>query len=222
MQFRIGVARRCTVAGVTTKRREATRERLVEAARALLAEIGIQGATVESICERAGFTRGAFYSNYASKDELILDIFGREKLQMIALMQSAVDSEMGGDVGDVDGVPAALRAVDRFLAAYPRDRRSFLVQLEFVTHGIRERAVAEVYREVWVETRDDIQRVLERGVELLGGRLLVTPEQAVTLLIGAYEMAMRDALLESDADEADLTHLEGLVAALFGALVAKD
>ena len=96
------------------------------------------------------------------------------------------------------------------------------MQLEFVTHGIRERAVAEVYREVWVETRDDIQRVLERGVELLGGRLLVTPEQAVTLLIGAYEMAMRDALLESDADEADLTHLEGLVAALFGALVAKD
>ena len=219
MQMCIQRAVRCTVAGVTTKRREATRERLVEAARELLAEIGIQGATVESICERAGFTRGAFYSNYASKDELILDIFGREKVQMIALMQSAVDSEMGGDV---DGVPAALRAVDRFLAAYPRDRRSFLVQLEFVTHGIRERAVAEVYREVWIETRSDIQRVLERGVELLGGELLVTSEQAVTLLIGAYEMAMRDALLESDSDEADLTHLEGLVAALFSALVATD
>ena len=218
MQTCIGDAVRCTVAGVTTKRREATRERLVEAARALLAEIGIQGATVESICERAGFTRGAFY---ASKDELILDIFGREKVQMIALMQSAVDSEMG-KTGDVDGVPAALRAVDRFLAAYPRDRKSFLVHLEFVTHGIRERAVAEVYREVWVETRDDIQRVLERGVDLLGGRLLVTPEQAVTLLIGAYEMAMRDALLESDAAEADLGQLEELIPALFAALVAQD
>lgn len=221
MQTRIGAPLRCTVAGVTTKRREATRERLVEAARDLLAEIGIQGATVESICERAGFTRGAFYSNYASKDELILDIFGREKVQMIALMQSAVDSEMG-KTGDVDGVPAALRAVDRFLAAYPRDRRSFLVHLEFVTHGIRERAVAEVYREVWVETRDDIQRVLERGVELLGGRLLVTAEQAVTLLIGAYEMAMRDALLESDEAEADLAQLEELIPALFAALVAQD
>ncbi|WP_229053385.1 TetR/AcrR family transcriptional regulator [Aeromicrobium sp. Leaf350] len=206
---------------MTTKRREATRERLVEAARELLAEIGIQGATVESICERAGFTRGAFYSNYDTKDELILEIFDREKVQMIALMQSAVDSEMGGE-GEVDGVPAALRAVDRFLAAYPRDRKSFLVHLEFVTHGVRERAVAEVYRQVWVETRDDIQKVLERGVELLGGRLLVTAEQAVTLLIGAYEMAMRDALLESDADEADLTQLEDLIPALFTALVAQD
>jgi len=204
---------------VTTKRREATRERLVDAARELLAEIGIQGATVESICERAGFTRGAFYSNYATKDELILEIFDREKVQMIALMQSAVDAEMGVES---DGVPAALRAVDRFLAAYPRDRKSFLVHLEFVTHGIRERAVAEVYREVWVETRDDIQRVLERGVELLGGRLLVTTEQAVTLLIGAYELAMRDALLQSDADEADLGTLEDLIPALFTALVAQD
>ncbi len=91
-----------------------------------------------------------------------------------------------------------------------------------MTHGIRERAVAEVYRQVWVETRDDIQRVLERGVELLGGRLLVTSEQAVTLLIGAYEMAMRDALLESDADEASLTQLEDLIPALFTALVAHD
>jgi hypothetical protein len=38
------------------------------------AESGFDGASVEEICERAGFTRGAFYSNFASKDELFFGL----------------------------------------------------------------------------------------------------------------------------------------------------
>ncbi|MFT4299006.1 MAG: TetR/AcrR family transcriptional regulator [Aeromicrobium sp.] len=202
---------------MTTKRREATRDRLVEAARELLAEIGIQGATVEAICERAGFTRGAFYSNYASKDELIVDLFAREKTQVLAFMQAAVEAEVSGD----EGVPAAVRIAERFLEAYPHDRTSFLVHLEFITHGIRQRAVAEIHRQLWAEARADMQRVLEGGAALLGGRLVVTPEQAVTVLIGAYELAMRDALLDSEENEADLSRLRELIPALLTAFIAR-
>ncbi|WP_396045435.1 TetR/AcrR family transcriptional regulator [Aeromicrobium sp. UC242_57] len=42
------------------RRRAATRERLLDAARIVLARDGIQGASVEHICDEAGFTRGAF------------------------------------------------------------------------------------------------------------------------------------------------------------------
>lgn len=41
-------------------RREATRQRILDAAREVFAERGVIGGTVEDICERAGFTRGAF------------------------------------------------------------------------------------------------------------------------------------------------------------------
>src|SRR5487761_2120938 len=57
-----------------TPRRAATRARLLDAARDVIAERGAGGATVEGIAERAGFTRGAFYSNYASLDDLIVDV----------------------------------------------------------------------------------------------------------------------------------------------------
>ena len=58
----------------TTRSRENTRARLLEAAAQVFAEVGLDGATVEAVCERAGFTRGAFYSNFDSKDELFLTL----------------------------------------------------------------------------------------------------------------------------------------------------
>ncbi len=51
--------------------RDETRLRLFEAAAQVFEDKGL-GASIEAICEAAGFTRGAFYSNFASKDELII------------------------------------------------------------------------------------------------------------------------------------------------------
>ncbi|RRD03848.1 TetR/AcrR family transcriptional regulator [Arachnia propionica] len=53
-----------------TPRREATVARLIEAAIEQFAARGIDATSVEQICEAAGFSRGAFYSNFASKDDL--------------------------------------------------------------------------------------------------------------------------------------------------------
>ncbi len=54
--------------------RERTRARLLDAAAEVFAEVGVDAASVEAICDRAGFTRGAFYSNFDSKDELMLEL----------------------------------------------------------------------------------------------------------------------------------------------------
>ena len=49
-----------------------TRARLIDAALNLIAEAGVGAASIRGICERAGFSQGAFYSNFASKDDLLL------------------------------------------------------------------------------------------------------------------------------------------------------
>jgi AcrR family transcriptional regulator len=51
--------------------REETRQRLFEAAALIFEREGIGAASVESISAAAGYSRGAFYSNFASKDDLI-------------------------------------------------------------------------------------------------------------------------------------------------------
>src|SRR4051794_20218096 len=51
-----------------------TRAEILDAAALIFAERGFLGASVEAITETAGYSRGAFYSNFASKEELFAEL----------------------------------------------------------------------------------------------------------------------------------------------------
>ncbi|RQN02784.1 TetR/AcrR family transcriptional regulator [Aeromicrobium camelliae] len=196
-----------------TRRRASTRERLLDAAREVLADTGIQGATVEQICERAGYTRGAFYSNYASKDDLILDLFMREKDRMLIALRSAVEDKLeGGDIGSIAHV------LDRFVTSQPTDRTWFLVHQEFVTHAVRQHRIADVYAELWEQTHREFGDVIDAACQALGRRLTIDLRDATRLLIAIFDATLRDAFLGSDADEADLTAMREQIPTLLLAL----
>jgi AcrR family transcriptional regulator len=63
--------------------RARTRDLLLDAARDLFVERGFNGASVEEIAERAGYTRGAFYSNFESKDDIFLAVLDRRNTEQI-------------------------------------------------------------------------------------------------------------------------------------------
>jgi AcrR family transcriptional regulator len=56
----------------TRPTRDNTRQRLFAAAACLFEARGIGASSIDAIAAEAGFTRGAFYSNFATKDELIV------------------------------------------------------------------------------------------------------------------------------------------------------
>jgi AcrR family transcriptional regulator len=70
----------------TRPTRDDTREKLFEAAARVFEEHGIGGASIEAIAAAAGFTRGAFYSNFRSKDELIIAMIEDHVEQSIGRM----------------------------------------------------------------------------------------------------------------------------------------
>jgi AcrR family transcriptional regulator len=53
-------------------KRQRTREALIEAALAVVAERGFAGASLEEIARRAGMSRGAIYSNFADREDLLM------------------------------------------------------------------------------------------------------------------------------------------------------
>src|SRR5690348_424497 len=59
------------------RRRQQTRDALLDAAEVVFAKKGVNGAAMEEIAAEAGFSRGAIYSNYGSKDELLLAVMER-------------------------------------------------------------------------------------------------------------------------------------------------
>lgn len=73
----------------TTPRREATRLRLVRAGIEEFAARSIDGTSVEQLCEAADFSRGAFYSNFASKDDLCIAILEYHRDQVMDGLQQA-------------------------------------------------------------------------------------------------------------------------------------
>jgi AcrR family transcriptional regulator len=70
----------------TRPTRDDTCEKLFEAAAHVFEEQGIGGASIEAIVAAAGFTRGAFYSNFNSKDELIIAMIEDHVEQSIGRM----------------------------------------------------------------------------------------------------------------------------------------
>ena len=59
------------------RRRQQTNDVLIAAATEVFAERGYEGASLEEIAERAGFTRGAIYKNFGSKEELFFAVTER-------------------------------------------------------------------------------------------------------------------------------------------------
>lgn len=183
------------------RRRAATRERLLDAARVLLASEGIQGASVEHICDQAGFTRGAFYSNFSSKDELLLALCERESEDMFDKLRTAADpSAFAG----LDASAAVGLVFDRFLMLQPPDREWFLVQGEFELRSVRDDAVGRQFRAVWTEVRQQVQELMVTILDTLGLRLTIDAHDAATILMGSYDMALREALIENRPIDLDL------------------
>src|ERR1700742_2374654 len=58
--------------------REQTTQRLLDAAEKLIARKGLDAASVENIAAAAGYSRGAFYSNFKSKDDLFIELLRRD------------------------------------------------------------------------------------------------------------------------------------------------
>jgi AcrR family transcriptional regulator len=111
------------------EQQQRTRAALLDAAEHVFVDRGLQGASVEAITERAGYTRGAFYSNFASKEELFAELLQDRAYRRYRAM--AQDSARG------EG-PATMREVGEQLAAMQAEgegRGLFRLWLELRASG---------------------------------------------------------------------------------------
>lgn len=81
------------------EQRAETRARLLEAAGEVIAARGLDGASIDEITERAGYTRGAFYSNFSGKPELLVELCEQRLVdyadEIVPLVQAAPAGQRG-------------------------------------------------------------------------------------------------------------------------------
>ena len=75
------------------EKQEQTRQRLLDTAVEIFLEKGFARASVEEIAERAGYSKGAMYSNFSSKDELVLAVLDRRIDQQLEILADLIPTQ---------------------------------------------------------------------------------------------------------------------------------
>ncbi len=183
----------CTLGSVTkpaeplSRKRRQTRGRLLDAALDAFAERGFHAASVEEVCERAGFSRGAFYSNFGSKEELFAALYDRQTTRILSTL---TDVDQTG--ATLDEVMAAL------VSAVPQDRRWFLVNTEFALHAVRTPAAARVLAGARARVRAAFAERLAEILDRFGRRPTVPVDDLIRWLFALHEGGLSQAYVEPD------------------------
>jgi AcrR family transcriptional regulator len=203
----LGVVTGTTPPGVTSRtprpRRAEVRTRILDAAAAVVAERGLAAASLDQVAAAAGFTKGAVYSNFASKDELFLALLETQVADRVAAVGRTLDAART--------VPEALAAVSADLAR--PDPRTQLLAVEFWQRAVRDPSVGEAFAESRRRLRAQVVEVAAAFLAGLPEDPGWTPEElALVVLALANGLAFEEL-----ADPASVP--PGLAARVLGALV---
>jgi AcrR family transcriptional regulator len=178
------------------------RERVLAAGRAMFAEVGYQKATLDAIAGRAGFSKGAVYSNFAGKDDLFLTLLQHE----VADMRDAL--ALAPDDGSLDD---DLRLLAATVLGWARDGRAQLVFAEFRAHAAHDPALARRTAAVRAELVESTAEQLAGVVAARGARLRVPASDAAVLLL-----ALVNGLALEHVGRSEVVSEESLVALMAG------
>lgn len=173
-------------APATSRRREATRQKLLDAAAQVFAEEGLDAASVEAICERAGFTRGAFYSNFETKDELFLELAGRVARARVQSVRERV-AMLERDGGLTDVATDALTVVQQVLDVSGDDRLAILLMSEIRIHALRDPRLGAAYLAQDAEMRESVAQIITDIAEAKLIRFRLPADEVARLMLTVWE-----------------------------------
>jgi AcrR family transcriptional regulator len=155
--------------------RQQTQQLLRDAALQEFAAHGVAGTSAERIAEAAGFTRGAFYANFANKESLLLDLMRRKMAT-----ESPNWVKLADDLPDIE---TTLRAMDQRAGQFDPDGLWALVRIEIYLCALRDPAVAAQYKQDHESIRSASSLFLARMFERAGKALPAALEDLAEILL---------------------------------------
>lgn len=158
----------------------ATRAALLRAASNAICELGMQGASVEMIAARAGYTKGAFYAHFDSKEQMFIAVLEEKSAAELARLQDAL-------AGTGDPAAEARHAAEGFLAFVDSDPEWPRLYQEFVAHAARTVDGDDTFREQLAthhrELRRRIAEVFARWTAARGIEPVVPHEDVAAMVL---------------------------------------
>jgi TetR/AcrR family transcriptional regulator, transcriptional repressor of aconitase len=184
----------------------ATRAALLDAGARVFVDRGFAGSSVERIADAAGYTRGAFYSNFGSKEELFAELLQERVYARYAAMAEREP-------------PSSLREAGEQLADIQREsegRWLFRLWLELLAHAGRDERFRKIAARFWSGNRDRTAALLTKQYADAGKEPPADPSRLASAMIALdIGLALQHFV---DEDGAPLDLYPELYELLFGRL----
>jgi AcrR family transcriptional regulator len=190
------------------ERREQTRADLIAAARAVFLRQGFHAATLDRIAEEAGYTKGAVYSNFARKDDLLVAVFDEHFSGRVREYEPLVLA--------AESIEDAYRAVARYWHdANEREPEWSRLVVEFLAHASRDERLREAVKAARGRSLDRIAELVDQLAERHGVEYTLATREIVrgsgALNRGLAVEQLLDPELSVEAfEEMHLAYMRGL------------
>lgn len=189
--------------------RAQTRERLLDSARRAFARSGYGGASLDVIAAEAGYSKGAFYSNFETKEAIFLELLARHMAKEAEQLSTLVNaSRTAGDILD---------SLDIWLEQMNADADWALLAMELQLHARRSPSFAEEYDALYQRHRGKLGDLLAR-LFALSGKLPPAPtaDLAAALMALGHGLVLQRTTYGENGDPAGIlikTVLRSLITA---------
>ena len=177
------------------RRLEHTRSLLLDAAEAVFAEKGFTPATLDDIAHTAGYTKGAIYKHFDTKEDLFLavsDRYWRRYFDTFAEVLSAA-TEVGAH--ELDTIAQRWRQL-----SHERGAEHAALGHEFALYLLRNPDARERVAAKRLEVVEALGKFIVEGIDRLGGTLLIPPLTLAHVIISTSD----SVVLGSQLDDVDL------------------
>ena len=172
--------------------RDATRARLIAAAEKIFIRFGFDASSVERIAEAAGFSRGAFYSNFRDKDELFIAVLNKRRL--------AISSALGEIVRREPNIAKRLQALRDWYVNQEQQKQWVILETEFTLRAIRNRAVKVRLAELRRQELETYSALVAQHFSEIGLPAIARPEKIALSLMAIVRGTGSLSLIETGRD----------------------
>ena len=178
------------------RRRTNTRARLLAAAVDVFVDRGGRRVTVDDLVSAAGYTRGAFYSNFGSVEEVLLEAFKEESERLIEAVRTAV-----GEHADTDSSGSLIGAA--FDAVRPMQDRWFVLQSEVVLQSLRDPDAREISSATFEALSEQLVEVVGLALNRLDRTCTMPIDLLAQTMMGVFLHSLAMRTLHRDDPRAD-------------------
>jgi AcrR family transcriptional regulator len=175
------------------ERGEETRAALLRSASRLICKLGMHGASIDRIAADAGYTKGAFYAHFASKEELFLTMldehFATELVRLDAVL-----------AGTGDPAEETRRAAEDFLEHIDADPEWRRLYQEFATHAARHESFRAEFAARQRALRERMAAVFTRWAADLGVAPPVPPAEIAAMTFFMADGFLLDQIIDPELD----------------------